>query len=171
MTPGTAAGDTPATGDPGSLQNLNDIVMPAAVPWWPPAPGWYLLAAVGLLVLAWLGFRAFRNWRLNRYRRAALAELQGIRGGGGRAVELPELLKRTALSAWPRTEVASLYGEAWHRFLDDSAGTDRFCTGQGNVLEQLAYAAGGEPELSPSQLNDVFDAAEFWLKHHRVEAA
>ena len=32
--------------DPGSLQNLNDIVVPGPVAWWPLAPGWYLLLAV-----------------------------------------------------------------------------------------------------------------------------
>ena len=42
--------------DPGSLQNLNDIVVPGPVAWWPPAPGWYVLAAFALAGLAWLGW-------------------------------------------------------------------------------------------------------------------
>ena len=44
--------------DPGSLQNLNDIVMPAPVGLWPPAPGWYVVFAVGLALAVLAGFRA-----------------------------------------------------------------------------------------------------------------
>ena len=58
--------------DPGSLQNLNDIVLPDAVAWWPPAPGWYAVLAVLLALLLWLSFRALRAWRRNIYRRQAL---------------------------------------------------------------------------------------------------
>ena len=31
--------------DPGSLQNLNDIALPAPPGLWPPAPGWYVVLA------------------------------------------------------------------------------------------------------------------------------
>ena len=43
-------------GDPGSLQNLNDIVAPAPVAWWPPAPGWWMLAALLATLLLPLEF-------------------------------------------------------------------------------------------------------------------
>ena len=35
-----------AMNDAGSLQNLNDIVVPEPVAWWPPAPGWYEVKAL-----------------------------------------------------------------------------------------------------------------------------
>ena len=41
------------TGDPASLQNLNDIVALGPVPWWPPAPGWYFVIAVVTGLLLW----------------------------------------------------------------------------------------------------------------------
>lgn len=154
--------------DPGSLQNLNDIVMPAAVPWWPPAPGWYVLAMIVLLLVSWLGLRAIRHWNGNRYRREALRELQRIRSATQAAPELPVLLKRTALSAWPRTEVAALSSADWHRFLDQSASMARFCSGQGETLDRLSYAASGRHGLSEADLNAVFEAAETWLRKHRV---
>ncbi len=62
--------------DPASLQNLNDIVLPATVGWWPLAPGWYILFASLLIALAWSGYRLLHRWKNNRYRRAALRELQ-----------------------------------------------------------------------------------------------
>ena len=42
--------------DPGSLDRLHDIVSPPPAPWWPPAPGWY---ALGLIVLLLLGVGAW----------------------------------------------------------------------------------------------------------------
>ena len=151
--------------DSASLQNLNDIVVPDAVPWWPLAPGWYVVAvviAVSLTVIAVLGWR---RWRKDRYRRQALAELRDIRGDSrGSLQRLPALLKRTALSAWPRDSVAALSGPPWHNFLDNSAGLDQFRNGSGDLLDQLAYGKG----LSESDQNRLLEAAENWLRHHRA---
>jgi len=158
--------------DAGNLQNLNDIVVPAAVPWWPPAPGWYVLLGVVAAVAAWLAVRYWRRRRRNRYRRQALLELSSIRNfsSGEKLRRLPALLKRAALSVWRREEVASLTGPAWHRFLDESAGTDQFCSGAGDTLDRLAYSGGGASTPAGPELRQVLDAAEFWLQNHQRPA-
>ena len=94
--------------DSASLQNLNDIVMPAEVAWWPLAPGWYVLVSVVLILLAYLVYRKLQQVKKNRYRVLALRELSELRQGAGTAdwLQLPSLLKRAALSAWPRNDVA-----------------------------------------------------------------
>jgi len=151
-----------------SLQNLNDIVAPGAVPWWPLAPAWYVVAALiggALLVLTvvWL-----RRWQRNRYRRHALLELSAIRAGSAGALPLlPALLKRTALAVWPRETVAALSGAGWHRFLDDSAKMNQFCSGAGELLDQLAYESGSTTTLAAAEQSRLLDTAELWLKHHR----
>ena len=154
--------------DSGSLQNLNDIVMPAAVPWWPPAPGWYGLAAILLTILAVAWVYWLRARRRNRYRRLALRELAGIRQDtSGRALQtLPQLLKRTALAAWPRDRVAALSGAEWHRFLDQSAGMNRFQSGAGEVLDRLAYLSRAAEAPSAGESARLLDAAERWLRQH-----
>ncbi|MGD8346528.1 MAG: DUF4381 domain-containing protein [Lysobacterales bacterium] len=153
--------------DSGSLQNLNDIVVPGPVAWWPPAPGWYVMVALAILALAWLGWNRWRSWNRNCYRREALQSLAKIRAtdSAERAQDLPELLKRAALTAWPRSEVAALTGEHWHRFLDRSGGMDRFSAGAGRALDRLAY--GGADALGRDELLDLYGAAEQWLRRHR----
>ena len=160
------------TSDSASLQNLNDIVVPAEVAWWPLAPGWYVLVSVVLVLLAYLIYRKLQQVKKNRYRVLALRELSQLRQGARTAdwLQLPALLKRAALSAWPRSEVAALSGEDWHRFLDRTAATDQFCSGAGSVLDSLAY---GEANYAAGdgRLDELIDAIEFWLKNHRNETS
>ncbi|MCJ7816022.1 MAG: DUF4381 domain-containing protein [Xanthomonadales bacterium] len=154
--------------DTGSLQNLNDIVLPGAVPWWPAAPGWYVLAAVLAIALTILATRWWNTRSRNRYRRQALAELAVIRRSktGDAVQRLPTLVKRAALAAWPRERVASLSGAGWHRFLDESAGGEHFGAGAGVTLDWLAYRTNTAGQPSREDLDQVLDATEFWLKNH-----
>jgi hypothetical protein len=157
--------------DTGSLQNLNDIVLPGPVPWWPLAPGWYVLFAVLAVALVYLAGRWWNARSQNRYRRQALAELAAIRRdqNTGSLQQLPVLVKRAALAAWPREQVASLNGPAWHRFLDASAGGGQFGAGAGATLDRLAYRTHRTDEHSQEDLEQVLAAAEFWLKHHAAQ--
>jgi hypothetical protein len=156
--------------DAGSLQNLNDIVLPGPAAWWPLAPGWYVLAAAVSLVLAVLAARWWRRRRRNRYRRQALLELSSLRerATADSSRQVPALLKRTALSAWPRESVASLNGAAWHGFLDESAAMEEFGAGAGVTLDCLAYGGNEPPLPADEDLKQLFEAAGFWLKNHVV---
>jgi hypothetical protein len=158
--------------DNSSLQNLNDIVLPPDVPWWPLAPGWYLLAGFIVLVIFFALYRALKQRQKNRYRMLAMQELSAIKGQGDTTdlQLIPELLKRTALSAWPRRDVAALSGTDWHRFLDRTAATDRFCSGTGEILDRFAYGGGKGASAGDDAVAAVFEASEFWLKRHKREA-
>jgi hypothetical protein len=156
--------------DQTSLDLLNDIVQPEAVGWFPLAPGWYVvgvLAGLGLLLFGW---RLWTRWRRNRYRRLALGELAAIKGSGDpmEFARLPGLLKRAALSAWPRQQVAALSGSEWHAFLDGSASTSIFRSGAGSLLDQLSYGAGQEVELTGPELENAWSAADLWLRRHQA---
>jgi hypothetical protein len=144
----------------GSLQNLNPIVLPDPVGWLPLAPGLQsllVLLALALLVLIW---RRWLAWRDNRYRREALRELAAMTNLAG----LPSLLKRAALSAYPRERVAAINGAEWHRFLDESAGFDRFVSGCGEPLDRLAY---GGPLPDENDAQALREAARAWIEQHR----
>jgi Domain of unknown function (DUF4381) len=152
--------------DPGSLENLHDLVMPVPVPWWPPPLGWVVVSAALIMLLGWWLIRAIRHWQSNSYRREALVLLEKIDRSGA---ELPILIKRVALSAYPRERVASLTGEQWQAFLDQTGHTDAFTKGAGRRLARLAYEPQQAASLSTTELNGLRTAVRDWILRHRPE--
>ena len=115
--------------DPTSLDRLQDIVQPQPVAWWPPAPFWYCLIALAAVWLCHgLAVAAYR-WIQNAYRRQALRELAlVIDHGDRRPAAISTILKRVALVSFPPEEVASLSGDAWLRFLNETCSEVDFLT-------------------------------------------
>lgn len=154
--------------DPASLDRLHDIVLPDPASWWPLAPAWYVLGLFIVVFVASLTWLWVSHWRRNAYRRAGLAELAQLAAHAEQpdaARRLAELVKRVALTIYPRERVASLSGDAWLKFLDASANTAVFATGPGARLE-----AGYEPgDQSPSP--ELFQAVRYWIQHHRADFA
>lgn len=125
---------------------LRDLHLPAAIRWWPPAPGWWLLLALLLAALAWCGWRAYLGWRRNAPRRVAMAELARLESawqsdGDVAALgrRLSPLLRRAMLAYSPRAEVAGLTGHAWLEWLDRGLDGQPFSAGPGRHLEDLPY--------------------------------
>ena len=167
------------TPDPASLVNLHDIVVPAPVPFWPLAPGWYGVGWMLLIVLVGFTWWLIRQWRANRYRRAALAELDQLEAAVHdpfRRVaalgELPVLVKRVALVAWPRQAVASLSGPSLLEFLDATGPTQalKFQNGPGTCLSTLAYNPRTAAALDDERIAPLFGAVRAWVKRHDVSS-
>jgi hypothetical protein len=134
-----------------SLNNLRDIVVPDAPPFWPPSPGvWIALGIVAAvaLILCW---RFHSTWKCNAYRRAGLALL----GGANTARDVSVALKRVALAVFPREQVASLYGKDWVAFLNGTCSRCHF-----SEIDTTDSGAGASHEL--------IELGGIWIRHHRV---
>ena len=141
----------------GSLDQLRDIVEPAPVGWWPPAPGWWFVCAVLAACCAVAAARAWRQWKADRYRRAALAELAGARSDAATV----DILKRTAIYANQRTAVGRLTGEQWCHWLEQSGGTPI----PAQVAEQITTGVYREgANFTPALL----EFARHWITHHSI---
>lgn len=139
------------------IDRLVEPPAPPPVSLMPQTWGWVVLAVLLALLAAWLVWRAVGRWRDGAYRRAALAELDAA---GDDPAAIAAILRRTALAAWPREEVASLSGEEWLAFLD-STGDGGFAGGPGAALLAGPYRqTGPAPGLG--------DLAARWIRRHRV---
>lgn len=148
---------------PQLLDRMHDPVVPEPVSWLPQTDGWWVLL-IWLVLLAIIGTaRLAEHRRLNRYRREALTELEAIRkaAGPGSAAAVAELIKRTALTAFPRTEVAALYGEAWSAFLSRTGGNDPEIDAAATGIARAAYM----PDV---EVTDIAPGAERWIRRHRA---
>jgi hypothetical protein len=145
--------------DPADLSNLRDLALPPQVPLWPPAPGWWIVAAAGLATAAILALAAVARHRRNAYRREAVRQLDTVDPGG-----ISAILKRTALAAWPREQVAALSGTAWLAFLDRTGRTTAFTDGAGRHIETLAF--GGTVDAASA--DSARGAARTWIRAHRL---
>jgi hypothetical protein len=156
------------------MAKLQEIELPEPVAMTPQAPGWFVLAGLAALCAAWLLWRGYRRWARNAYRRQAMMELEKLKtdwGDPGQRSgvpgELSALVKRTALSAYPRAEVASLAGDAWLGFLDGSIGSTEFTRGSGRPLAYLAYAPSAEAALSEDEVSGLLWTVSRWIRRHR----
>ncbi len=173
MSQPTVQSTAPAAPQNTQLAEMRDLHEPPPVSSWPPAPGWWLLALllVGALVL--LTIKAMKYNRKRAYRREASRELMLTReryrsSGNGNvyAQELLELLKRTALTAYPHDaqRIAGLHGEDWLKFLDSTCASCNFRSPEGSGLLQAAYS----PEADPFALQQCYTQARLWIAGHRV---
>ncbi len=153
--------------DPFSLDRLVDIVEGPEVGLWPLAPAWYCILAVLALQLMYWATKFVVTFRANAYRRQALAELESLQQG--QAVELSRLLKRVALVAFPRQQVASLTGEQWVKFLEQSVNGVAFQVGSKNPLAN-ASVLGDPLHLSDEEWNALSHSARQWIRRHRIAA-
>lgn len=144
--------------DDANLDRMHDIVVPEPIPWWPPAPGWYVVFAVLLCVAIFLAYRAWKRWRANAYRREALRELENAAS----VFEISELLRRTALAVAPRPVVAAQVGSSWPQWLEGTASVAL----SERVRKQLAL---GPYDLSDSagDVGDLKQYATEWIKRHQ----
>ena len=53
-TPTPANSLNPQAQAPNPLDQLRDIHLPEPISWWPPAPGWWILAVASCALLAWI---------------------------------------------------------------------------------------------------------------------
>ena len=147
--------------DPASLQNLHDIIMPQPAPWWPPAPGWYVVLSLLIIFLLLLIIRGILRYRKKAYRRVALAALDKTSEGPEKLAFIAALLKRTALAAYPREQVASMAGKAWVRWLSVTSGLDIPV----QVRDALQHDVYGVAPVTDTQA--LTDFAAQWIRRHR----
>ena len=120
------------------LDQLELAPEPAPISMWPETAGWIWLGLILLALGVWGLLRGRRHRRDTLYRRQALQE---IAVAGDDPAAIATILRRAALAAFPRREVAALQGEAWLAFLDRTYGGDGFANGVGTTIVRAPYTA------------------------------
>lgn len=142
---------------PDLLQQLRDIHLPAEPVWWPPAPGWWLIAVllmVGLYYAVRLLRQAIERRRPIRRARALYQELhasyqQGLIDAPTYLHEANELLKRLVIHGLHDDRARRANDAAWLALLDERSRSASFTEGPGRYLgnQRFSKTPIADPEL------------------------
>ncbi|NBC12811.1 MAG: DUF4381 family protein [Gammaproteobacteria bacterium] len=156
---------------------LRDIHVQMGHLWWPPAPGWWLLAGA-LVLLGLLLWRYDPRWRLyvplpvislGTWRWEAAQGLRALRRRLAQepvkpvAAELSELLRRIAMARHGRAACAGLHGPDWLAWLTahDPRGFDWRQDGQ--ALLTAPYAQPAAANAQREAIRRLLEAAMEWV--------
>lgn len=152
-----------------ALTQLKDIHLPAQVGWWPLAPGWYAVLLLLFIAVITITYKLYKRQMNARPKKQALlllhtyvTQYEQDHNAQLASARISELLKRVALVYYPRAQVASIYGEAWITFLNQTSTGIDFQPVRSMLLE-TPFQSGAQVHLKP-----LIRRAELWIKQRRV---
>ncbi|MDD1781423.1 DUF4381 domain-containing protein [Enterovibrio sp. ZSDZ35] len=136
---------------------LADIHLQAAPGLWPLAWGWWaLLAALALIIVAVVYALRLRTQK-RKAQKEAIKQLCDTKTLG----DINALLKRAALTYFPRHDVAKLTGHMWLTFLDNQLPVSK----RGFVANETLWQKGvfSKEGLNSKELDICKALAKVWL--------
>ncbi|CDF78392.1 conserved hypothetical protein (DUF4381) [Formosa agariphila KMM 3901] len=148
---------------------LGDIIEPTPVPFTYETIGWKIVFALVAILLIYIAYRLYKNYKKKQYLREAVAYIQDLQkqtdlDAAAYINAVMFQLKQTALHTFGRLEVARLYGTAWLQFLDSKVNGSNFKDDEAVILEAVY-----KQEVSEST---AFNKEKFsnksinWIKQH-----
>ena len=140
---------------PDALAQLRDIHLPTEPAWWPPAPGWWLLALLTLAAVVFFLQRAIRAHRRQRPLRRAVQLYEAIytdcRAGklspNAYANASNALLKRLLIHGLGVDAARRASDAAWLNMLDEYLGDTGFSEGPGAGLGNRRFKPEAEIDV------------------------
>lgn len=141
---------------------IHDIHLPGDPSWWPPAIGWWvLLVAWGFMLFLFgrYGWQWYLSLRFRNYVLGLLDDIADPKDDSDHArflSDVSQLLKRVAIHVFPKTNVATLSGADWTRFLSQTGGD--FSDGDAALIGE-----GGYRKTIKCASSVVRNAARQWI--------
>jgi hypothetical protein len=150
---------------------LRDIHIPEVISWWPLAIGWWITLLV-IPMLLWITFKVYKYLTRKTAIKTAkklLAQLKQDKSKTAKEklIEISALIRRVAISVAPREECASLTGQSWLAYLDNSLKDKDFIQGVGQCLADVNYRKSPSENIN---FPELFNLVERWLKAQKTKA-
>ena len=149
------------------LAQLNPLREPAAIDWWPIAPGWWIIFSLLIVLISTILFVLFKRYKAQRYRRHAIIALDKLliessnnAGHDSFPSKVNALLKAVALKTYNQKEIAALSGSNWSNFLKFAPGCED--PQVANFVQELY-----RPEHPSFSRSEIHSFATNWIKKHR----
>ncbi|QDO92483.1 DUF4381 domain-containing protein [Formosa sediminum] len=149
--------------------SMGEIIEPTPVPFSFDTLGWKIVFVLLVLVLFYIGYRVYKNYKKKQYLRDAIAHIDELKKQSdlGVAAYINAVmfqLKETALHTFGRSEVAGLYGRDWLQFLDKKVKGANFEADETLILDAVYKHEVEEPTAFNKE---VFSNKSInWIKQH-----
>jgi hypothetical protein len=138
------------------LEQLRDIRLPAEPDLWPPALGWWLLAAMiitAVIMLSRIGLNAYRSRRPIRTAKKLIEQLfrqhdEGSLSDLGLVHQSNAVLKRLLVVALEIRHVGETSDRQWLLALDQISSTSDFSKGPGAILGMQRFNPAAKVDIS-----------------------
>jgi len=128
-----------------ALKDLRDIHQPESVPFWPPAPGWWILLILSFL-LVYFFMRWLKKEKTPKYKKMAIEELKNIttnyevqRNEHKTVNECALLIRKILLVTDKDQNIAGMIDDEWLAYLDKRSDSNLFSQGAGQALTSAIY--------------------------------
>ena len=148
------------------LKEIIETKTPDEISWWPQTLAWKIL----LLLLVFFILRKIylirKRYLADSYRREALMWVKELVSSPTEAQirQLPALLKKVALNAYERSDIAKKSGAEWEHWLDQQCSRSHFSDSCPNVLYQLSYAP--IIDISSTEVQHLIKEISIWIRFH-----
>lgn len=153
----------------GLLSQLRDIQSAPVVPWWPPAPGWWVLALLVIIVLYFLVRKLQARHRVHQRRKQLLGFINlleqvvdPVNSPQEYLSALNRIFKIVAIRAFPDAACAHMQGQEWTDFLQQKLNQK---TGRSGGFETLEILSRGPYQPFASfDSESLASAARQWVQ-------
>lgn len=154
-------------------QQFGELIEPSPVRFSFDTPGWYVAAALLVLLGCWVVYRYVQYRRRNRYRQEALLwlgermmTLHARQEFMQQLYEADMLMKRIAMQLYGREKVAPLRGGEWITFLNQQMRRrNDFSADDSNLLTDTMYR---DPHAVSAAETDRFISKTYnWIRYHK----
>lgn len=152
------------------MGELHDIDGLDQIGLWPLAAGWWVLIALGIVILCALAvFTGYKIAFMRSWKNDTIKKLAGLEDNLSEAtaresvMTLSEYLRRIALKRFSRKECAGLMGESWLKWLKEHDPKEFDWVAKGSLLIEAPYAPV-HSSLPVSQIKDLIQATREWVR-------
>lgn len=151
--------------------SIGELMEPEAIAFSFAAPGWIIVLVLILLVLLAFAIWKLYQYKKNKYRRLAIKELSALNNGNKEIsnviLNTVSLLKRVAITAYGRNEVASIHGSHFLQFLQSKTNATIFSDEVEIIFTKHLYE-GCKAEVSSEKLALLHQQSMNWINEHHV---
>ena len=144
------------------LANLRDIHLPEQISWWPLAPGWWIVIALVVTLLVWLGYKLWQRHQFRQtYRlcQSEIAQLEVSYKEHQDARQLlsgySQLLRRLLMLRLGRSGNANLHGDNLFALLEANGLGDELSAEYKSLLTEGPYRKSVEIDDHESLKNNL----------------